>query len=386
MAFFKAEPLAELSAANFFARYHHYLVGLIISTFLAMFMSDIAVGWVLAGASTATALSLIFMPGVFNRRGTKRVLVTFGLVEMVIVMSLSLATSGAVAAILFALEGMCAYNMFLGLDILLEAQTTEEGKTGHARGLFLVLANLSVLAASLSLSFILHDHNYRDVFLIAAASLAPFTLLAMSLPSVSRVPGTHSSFHHTLREIFRRVSLFPTMAAHFLLLMFFAWEIYYLPLYLYEHIGFSWQVVALIFAASLIPYILMEYPIGMLADSRFGEKEFAFVGFLIMAGGIMLFSQAVDMAIVPWIALVLIANIGGAMVEVSTETHFFKRVGVTDTDLISTFRMLRPLSAIAAPLVASLSLLFVPFQFLFVVFGCVLLLGLPLVLSMTDTR
>jgi dipeptide/tripeptide permease len=136
----------------------------------------------------------------------------------------------------------------------------------------------------------------------------------------------------------------------------------------------------------VLPYILIEYPIGVIADEYLGEKEIAFFGFIIMALGFGAFAYIGDTSIPAWIVLILIANTGGALVEVSTETHFFKHVSVTDSDLVSTFRMLRPIAAIAAPAVASLALIFVPFQELFIVFGLILVCGLPFVLGMTDTR
>lgn len=386
MQFARRGEFAILSAANFVARYHNYLIGLVISSFLAGFMSEEALGWVISGASAVAALSLVAMPTAFDRSGTKRVLVILALLEISVIFGLTLAEDAMTAAFLFALQGICAYNMFLGLDILLQAHTTDGRKIGHARGIFLVLANAAILAASFSVSFILTDHNYRDVFLIAAAAVVPFTLLAMSLPSISRVPGTHASFKHTFREIVRRVSVLPTMSAHFLLLMFFAWNIYYLPLYLYQHIGFSWRDVGIIFGISILPYLIIEYPVGLIADDFLGEKEMAFLGYLIMIAGTALFSFIPSASFPWWVGAVILASVGGAMVEASTETHFFKHVTVTDTDMIGSFRMLRPLAAIIAPIIASLALLFVPFQYLFLIFAAVLCAGLLFVLSMTDTQ
>ena len=386
MQFVKDGHLATLSTANFFGRYHHYLIGLIVSTFLAGFMSEISLGFVIAGISLCTALSLLVMPRIFDHSGTRRVLVVLGLLELGIAIALTMAHSATTAVVLLTLQGICAYNLFLGLDLLLEAHTTDERKTGQSRGLFLVLANFSVLAASFSLSYILTDHNYSDVFLIAAAAIVPFTLLAAAFPSISRVPGTHTSFHHTLREIGRRTSLLPTMCAHFLLLIFFAWSIYYLPLYLYQHIGFSWHIIGILMGISILPSIIVDYPLGILSDRYYGEKEIAFFGFLIMAFGISAFAYISTASFVSWIAAILVANVGAAMVEVSTETHFFKRVAVTDADLVSAFRMLRPIATIAAPLIASAGLFFIPFQDIFILFGLVLLIGIPFVVRMTDTR
>ena len=85
-------------------------------------------------------------------------------------------------------------------------------------------------------------------------------------------------------------------------------------------------------------------------------------------------------------ALIFIANIGGAAVEVMTETHFFKRVSAMDANLIGIYQMLRPISAVVGPIVASLALLLVPFPFIFAVFGAILALGIPITFLMKDTR
>ncbi len=387
MPLYKKSRLWALSAGNFCARYHHYLIAFVISTFLAGFMSEVKLGFVIAGASAVIAASLILMPNVFTAYGTKRALMLLGLVEMIIVIGLSLAKSALPATILFTLQGICAYNMFLGLDLLLEAHTIDEQNTGRLRGLFLVCANASVLAASLSLGFILTDHNYGDVFLIAAASLAPFILIAAALPAISRVNAPiHISFRTTVRSIVTRADILPTISAHFLLLMSFMWFIIYIPLHLYNHIGFSWQTIGFLIALSLVPSILFEFPIGIMADLFWGEKEMAVIGFVILILSTAAVSFTATTNIIPWAIAVFFMGLGGAMVEVTTESHFFKRVSAQDAELIGIFRMLRPIAAIVGPAIASIALFFVPFSMIFVVFGVVLILGIPLSLSIVDTR
>ncbi|MDE2078830.1 MAG: MFS transporter [Patescibacteria group bacterium] len=387
MQLVRDEELAVLSTANFFSRYHYYLIAFVTSTFLAGFLSTITLGWVIAGISTAITLSLAVMPKIFDRAGTRRILVLLGLLEISIVIALTLVASAAPAAVLLALQGMCSYNIFLGLDLLLQAHTTDEHKTGHFRGLFLALTNTSVLAATFTISVVLHDHNFAEVFLMAAAAAVPFTLLAASLPSISHVAGMHTSFKmHTFREIWNRPSLLTTMCAHFLLLVFFAWMMFYLPLYFYTAIGLSATWTFLLMTLSLLPYMLIEYPIGVIADNYIGEKEMALGGYVIMILGTAFIAYVNGTALLPWIAVVLFGNVGGAMVEVTTETHFFKHVAVTDSNIISVFRMLRPLAAILAPALASLALFFVSFQNLFLVFGVILCCGIPFVLAMHDTK
>src|SRR3990167_8479818 len=114
MTVFRGPRFGALSSASFFGHYHFYLVGFIIATFLATFVSDITLGWIISGASILSAASLGIFPRIFTRFGTRHVLVTLGFLQIVTLLMLAYADSAPVAAILFALEGILAYNMFLG--------------------------------------------------------------------------------------------------------------------------------------------------------------------------------------------------------------------------------------------------------------------------------
>ncbi|HEY4473762.1 MAG TPA: MFS transporter [Candidatus Paceibacterota bacterium] len=384
---FTSPRFSALVAATLFGRLHYYLIALVISNYLAQFMGDIALGWVIAGASVVVAASLSFFPAIFTRFGTSRVLVALTVGEAAAVVGLFASESAAVAAFFFAVQGIFAYNIFLGIDLLLESQSADE-ETGRLRGMFLVVSNTAVLAASLALSGILYDGNFGSVFLVALALLVPFlALVAFFLPPISNPIATlRESFSQSLGGIVHRPSLLPVLAGHFLVLLFFTWEIYYIPLYLREHIGFSWQIISALFAISVLPYIFFEYTLGKIADTYLGEKEMTIAGFVIVSVGVAAFSFAEFVPVMLWAALIFIANIGGAAVEVMTETHFFKRVSAMDANLIGIYQMLRPISAVVGPIVASLALLLVPFPFIFAVFGAILALGIPITFLMKDTR
>ncbi len=386
MPIYRKDSLLTLTLGNFLSRFHHFLIGFIVAAFLSQFMSYVTLGFVIAAASAATAISLLLMPEAFTRFGTKRVLILLALIEIVVLVGLARADNGALAGIFLALQGMCAYNMFLGLDLLLQSHTIDAKQTGHLRGIFLASANFAVLIASLSLGLILTDHNYRDVFYAAALSLIPFALLSIALPNISHAPGVPLLPERgTVKEILARADVLPTMAAHFLLLLSFTWFNFYIPLLLYVHNAFSWQTTALIITISLLPSILIEYPLGVVADMFFGEKEISMLGFLLMAGGTIGYAFA-GSSVSWWIIVVLIAGIGESSVEIATESHFFKRVSVEDAGIIGAFRMLRPLAAIVGPLIASIALLLVPFNMIFVVFGTILCLGIPLIHVIVDTK
>ncbi len=374
-----------LSIGNFLVRFHNYLILFTVSTFLASFMDERAVGVVLAAIATLVGLNLLRMPALFARFGPKRLLVILGILEAATVMGLSVVQTGILPVILLVFQGVFASSIFLGLDLLLECQTTSEKKTGHLRGMFLVFANTAVLAASIALGSVMNDHNYEDLFFLAAVSLVPFVLLSTAFPAVSHaVSRTETSLREAVMRIQTRADLFPTILAHFLLLLFFSWSFLYLPLYLHEHVGFSWKSVGYLLALTLSPYVVLEYIVGSVADSRLGERKIVIAGFTLMILAMGSFAFIGSAGLLWWALAFLVGGVGGALAEVATEAHFFRLVSVLDGEVISVFRMLRPLSVVVGPLMASFALLFLPFSGIFIFFALILILGIPVSLRLVD--
>jgi len=89
---------------------------------------------------------------------------------------------------------------------------------------------------------------------------------------------------------------------------------------------------------------------------------------------------------VVWSIAFIATRIGAAMVEIGTESYFFKQVTEADVEIISAFRALLPFGGVIAPLVALAVLPFIPLQYLFAVFGALFLTVIPIALRIIDTR
>ena len=87
-----------------------------------------------------------------------------------------------------------------------------------------------------------------------------------------------------------------------------------------------------------------------------------------------------------WATLLFITRIGASFVEVSTESYFFKQVNPDKSDVVSFFRISRPLSFIIAPILAVLTLQFIPFQYIFILIGSLMIIGTKYSLALNDTR
>jgi MFS-type transporter involved in bile tolerance (Atg22 family) len=160
----------------------------------------------------------------------------------------------------------------------------------------------------------------------------------------------------------------------------------YTPLYLVETLGVSLTAFGTMISIAMLAYIIFEWPFGMLADLKWGEKELMAGGFLVIGLSTTLISVASGTSILLWGLILLITRIGATMVDVTTESYFFKHVNGDSADTVSAFRMLPPLSYVIAPLLGAGMLLVMPLQYIFVGFAALMVAGIPAALSIKDTR
>jgi MFS family permease len=135
----------------------------------------------------------------------------------------------------------------------------------------------------------------------------------------------------------------------------------------------------------LLPFILIEIPAGKIADRWIGEKELLLAGFIIMALSTMVIPFIGTASFILWTTILFVTRIGASLVEIMTESYFFKHVKGDDANIISFFRMTRPLAYIAGPIAAIIALQFFPFQYIFLVLGIIMFLGLKYSLALKDT-
>jgi MFS family permease len=160
----------------------------------------------------------------------------------------------------------------------------------------------------------------------------------------------------------------------------------YSPIYLHEYLNFNWEQTAIIFTIMLIPFILVDYPLGYISD-KIGEKKILLFGFFISAFFTLLIPFITIPKIWIWALILFGTRVGAATIEVMSESYFFKEIGEKNADEISFFRNTFPLSYIIAPLLAIPVLLLTPsFEYIFFVLGAIMLLGLFTTLRLKDKK
>jgi MFS family permease len=160
----------------------------------------------------------------------------------------------------------------------------------------------------------------------------------------------------------------------------------YTPIYLSEHLGFDWKQIGLIFTIMLIPFVLLDFPLGRLSD-KIGEKKFLIFGFVTSILFTFIIPLIKETEVLIWASILFGTRVGAATIEIMSESYFFKKVGERNADEIAFFRNTYPLSFVIAPLIAIPVLLFVPsFKYIFFVLVSILLLGLLISLRLKDIK
>lgn len=348
----------------------------------------------------AKALSLLYIVGslftVFIFLNSARIVRTFGMyrfllvttiLEGVAIYGLSIAHSALFIIIFFLVHQTTIVMVSLALDVFLEQLILDETHTGRLRSLYLTVANVATMAAPFILSFILIDDIYKPVYTLAAIFIIPLILIIVSIISGIHVPApTQYSVWGTLRDFFNDRDLLFVSGAHLFLQTFYAFMVVYTPIYLHQFIGFDWPTIGIMFTIMLAPFVIFEIPIGKVADTVYGEKEFMIAGLLIMSVTLFISPILSIAAFIPWTILLFVSRVGASFLEVTTESYFFKHVKGENENTISVFRSLHAFGYIIASGIAIVFLFFVPFQYLFTVFGVLALIAVLAARNITDTR
>lgn len=369
---------------------HWSLVTYINSSFLEQFMSTEAIGTLYIIGSAITILAFLFISRVLQQLGNYHLTIGLAITEVAVLLGMSVTHDFRLVIPLFVAHHAVVPLLLFNLDVFMEGLVGEhEDHTGSKRGLLLTAMSIAGAVAPLLAGFLIGNGHPRFIlaYLLSAFLMVPFIVIVsrhlkqFSDPEYKRI-DIFSSFryfwmHKNLRLVF---------AAHFLLQLFFAWMIIYTPLYLATVVGFGWNEIGFIIFFALLAYVVLEYPIGEIADRYIGEKEMMATGFLIMAISTAWLAFISTPALVPWMVTMFITRIGASLVEATSESYFFKQIEGSDANIIGFFRITRPLAIAVGAMIGSFALLSVSFSGLFVVLGLTMLTGIPLALMLKDTK
>lgn len=383
----RASRFAPLYATSFFLALHSAILIYINSSYLKLVSSEGAVGFIYAVGALANLLLLLNAHSIIRRIGIWNLLVSLIGLEAFAMAGLAFGT-GAWVVVAFMLHLSSSHMIAYCLDIYLEHASVDK-LTGQIRTSYLTLINLMIALSPIITGAVVGAGAYRKAYLISLSFLVPAMLIVSLLfKHLKSKPPRHELSHAAVvRSFLRRADLRLIFSSALILSFFYSWMVIYMPMYLHENVGLSWDRIGIVFSVMLLPFVLFEIPAGRLADRKYGEKEMLSLGFVIMS----LFTFLIPFvpagaSIALWAGILFMTRVGAALVEAMTESFFFKHVDATEEDYIAFYRTAQPLSYILGPLTATLALAFVPFQAVFIILACVVMLGLRYSLALRDTK
>jgi len=228
---------------------------------------------------------------------------------------------------------------------------------GAIRGMYLTVENsawvitpLIVVSSSMVVTII--------ALFIFAAILFLFPLFYLVWKNFPRFKDPQYQ-HPTMFETFRHVSSSRNHSRLFIINIifqtFYGWMTVFSAIYLHETIGLDWTSIGLILTIMLLPFPLIQLPLGKLADKKYGEKEIMAIGFVILGLATCAlsphsFKRRHDLG---WCALCQSCRCSCSGSQI--ETYFFKTVDARDPTILGFFRVTRSISYFTAPLLQELS-------------------------------
>lgn len=353
------KPRKVLALGNFFSSIHFFLVLYVIAPYLATFLPDEQTGLVISVGAVGTLIAFPFMPKITEYLGSKRGALIVASLLAVALFVLAQQPSFWIAAICLAF--ICAASPFIQFfqDLLLEGTNASTDETGRVRTAFNTAGNIALILAPLCIGFLLDGGNqYWRVFLVAGISLAPFITLFLFEKLPEQIQFNHPKLLETCKCMLVDKDLRAAALGNLVLQFFYHLAPLYIPLYLHGTLGIAWSELGWMFTVMLLPFVLLEYPAGYIADRWIGDKEMLMGGFVLI--GLSFGSLAFVTTATPMVLLLLAligSRVGAAIVEAMVEGHFFRRVSSADSNTVTLYRMSRPVAALLAPLSASVLLL-----------------------------
>lgn len=382
-------PRTILSVSNFFIMVASTLVGYTLLSYLSTFISETYIGFAIAVGAAVVVTLFPFLPRIVERYGAQRLALYLAFAEMIMLFAIATLPGTLVSALFVVMVLSIQPIIYYTLDLLLEATVDNEGTTGRVRTLFLTGGSIGALVAPLLIGTLLAKiSNYTYIFFSAAAAMVPFIVLfsVRLLPKGDTIEPSH--VRDTFKHIMHNRDLAAVTIGHLILYLFYFWAPLYVPIYLNSVLGIPWSTLGWMFSLMLLPYVLIEYPAGWLADRVLGDKELMLVGFIIAGSSLAAVSFLTATSSTLVILFILIATrVGAALVESMNEGHFFRRVSEQDIVSVSIFRGVWPLANVIAPIVASVIIFFGSFQLFFLLTGgFVLIAGTISTLYIRDFR
>jgi len=358
------------------------------SSYLEQFVGVRFIGLFIIIATAATLIIQFFYPSVIKKITNYGASILLILIYIISTLTLAFLSSWPAVLLFYTIHFICLSLFVVNLDVFLE-DITNNRHAGRVRTTFLTMANFAWVMAPTIMGFLAKGNNYSAVYIVAGLIVIPIIFIliyAKRTMSDKKIKYKSRNIKQLLALFERNKNIREIFQVAFVLRFFYCTMVLYTPIYLHEHIGFSWSQIGVMFTIMLLPFIIFQMPAGKIADKYIGEKEILVVGLIIMmaATGSIFFITSASFLV--WTSILFMTRVGASLVEAMQDVYFFKQIDGHDMDLIDLFRNVRPFAWLFGSIFAVIVLEIFPVQFLFLFLAIVILLGLRPALLLEDTK
>ncbi|MFA6432477.1 MAG: MFS transporter [Candidatus Paceibacterota bacterium] len=388
MTFPKKHAIYTIAVIGFIFTLHLVIPMYSNSSFLSLFADEKTLGLIYMTGAAVSILGFLIAPSLIRRLGNYTTTLWLITIQILLFWGLIQATSPYVLATIYILQMAVVSLIGLTMDIFLEVYT-DGARVGAVRGLYTATLNASwVIGPLIGTLLIGGSNDFKNTYIAGLAMLFPLLYLVhRNFPRFKDPNYIHLSPWQLVKHVSHNANWVKLFFANIVLQVFYAWMVVYSPIYLNKVMGFSWENIGIILTVMLIPFPLIQYPLGKLSDRKYGEKEIMAIGFALMGLSTILLAFLSWKSVIVWALALALTRFGAAAAEIMMETYFFKTVSPRDTAALGLFRITRPLSYFIAPLITGAGLLFaIADKQLFMVVGLIALLALYPTLTIKDTN
>jgi MFS family permease len=378
-----ARDLNRIYTATLFFAVHYVLTIYINSSFLSGIVGEDRVGFLYAAGSLLGIIILAILPSILQRIGNRAGMAVAVMVEMAALAVMAASPHSTVVIGAFILHHAIIPVMYFHFSIFIQ-HYSKHNQAGSARGMFLTIINSMFVAIPLLSGLLLSATDFVSVYALSALMTLP---MLAGILSVQHFKDSHYGNHSILsgvRIAIKNKSIGMIVMCNFILQMFFAAMVIYMPIYLRD-IGFGWGEIGVMFTIMLLPFMLFEYPLGKLSDKYIGEKEILILGFIIITISTGLIPFMHTLSIVAWTILLFMTRVGASSVEIMAESYFFKMIRNGQAQLVSLWMSIASLSYVLVPVGISAALAVVSLSQVFFAIACITALGVVFASNIKDT-
>lgn len=382
---FDKNKIHLISLIAFLMGFGQALITYVLSSYFKTISGTENVGPFYIISYAVVLLTLLNWHKVIRRLGKARVFLLAVLAKVAIVVALVFVPPSYPALAILMLYLVSGALEWTSLDIILESYS-KDNLSGRIRGIHLTIFNAGFLLGPFISTRILDQYSFQGVFLALLVLNAVVLIFSMvGLSNINHGYKRELNVKEIIAKVWKRKNILRIFYISTALEIFFAILVIYTPIYLLD-LGYGWDDIGIIFSVMLVPFVLLQIPIGFLADKKWGEKEMIFVSLFVMALSTVLVFTGGKQSVAVWAGILFLTRIGAAALEILRDSYFYKRIDGYDVDMIDLYKATVPVGYIIANVLTFVCLFIFPLKAVFLIVVIVVASALIPAFALKDNK